>query len=112
MLPGNAPRPRSLTRRLLLRVELKAKCKQFDLIVKQNANLLTAMAKTGGGGGGGGGGGSRGGGSRGGGDGQKQSPTALCPNCNKMVTHKPEDCYSLEANKSKIPAWFKPHKTE
>ena len=29
----------------------------------------------------------------------------------KIVTHKPEDCYSLRANKSKIPAWYKPHRT-
>ena len=28
-----------------------------------------------------------------------------------MVTHKLEDCYSLEANKSKIPHWDKPCKT-
>ena len=74
--------------------------------MKQNANLLTAMAKNGiscgsGGSGSSGGDGGRGGG-RGGG-GQKRSPMALCPNCNKMVTHKLEDCYSLEANKSKIP---------
>jgi hypothetical protein len=83
--------------------------------MKQNADLLTTMAKngdsgSGGGGSGGGGNGGRGG-SRGGG-GRKRSLTALCPNCNKMATHKPEDCYSLEANKSKIPHWYKPHKTE
>ncbi len=42
----------------------------------------------------------------------KRSPMALCPNCNKMVTHKLEDCYSLEANKSKIPLWYKSCKTE
>ena len=59
----------------------------------QNANLLTAMAKNGVSGGGGGGLGGNGGRGRGhGGSGQKRSPMALCPNCNKMVTHKPEDC--------------------
>ncbi len=79
--------------------------------MKQNANLLTAMAKNGvrGGVSGGGGDGGRGGGC--GGGRQKRSPTALFPNCNKMVTHKPEDCYSLKANKSKIPHWYKPRKT-
>jgi hypothetical protein len=86
--------------------------------MKQNANLLRAMIKNGissvggsGGVGGGGGGGDGGDGGRGGGrggGGRKRSPTALCPNCNKMVTHKPEDCYSLEANKLKIPHWYKP----
>ena len=48
-----------------LRAELEAQCKQFDLIMKQNADLLTAMAKnsvSGGGGGDGGRGGGRGGG--------------------------------------------------
>ena len=95
-----------------LRVELEAQRKQFDLIMEQNTNLLMAMAKNGvsGGGGGGGGDGGRGGGH--GGGGRKHSPTALCSNCNKMVTHKPEDCYSLEANKSNIPHWYKPHNTE
>ena len=93
--------------------ELEAQRKQFDLIMKQNANLLTAMAKngvSGGGGGGGGSGGSRGGGRNG--SGQKHSPMALCPTCNKMVTHKLEDCYSLEANKSTITHWYKPRKTK
>jgi hypothetical protein len=96
-----------------LRAELKAQRKQFDLIMKQNAKLLTAMAKNGVSGGGGGGSGGNGGKSGGhGGGGRNCSPTALCPNCNKMVTHKPEDCYSLEANKLKSPHWYKPCKTK
>ena len=78
--------------------------------MKQNADLLTAMAKNGVSGGGSGGNGGKVSGH--GGGGQKRSPMALCPNCNKMVTHKPEDCYSLEANKSKIPHWYKPRKTK
>ena len=98
-----------------LHAELEAQRKQFDLIVKQNADLLTAMVKndvSGGSGGGGGGGGNGGrGGGRGGGE-RKRSLTALYPNCNKMVTHKPEDCYSLKASKSKIPHWYKPRKTK
>ena len=84
----------------LLHGELKAQCKQFDLITKQNAKLLTATAKNSSSGGGCGGGG------------QKCSPTALCPNNNKMVTLKPEDYYSLETTKSKIPTWYKPRKTK
>jgi hypothetical protein len=97
-----------------LHAELEAQRKQFNLIMKQKAYLLTAMTKNGvsGGGGGSGGGSNSGkGGSRGGG-GRKRSPMVLCSNCNKMVTHKPEDCYSLEANKSKIPHWYKPCKTK
>ena len=89
--------------------ELEAQRKQFNLIMKQNADLLTALAKSGVSGGGGGDGGK---GSGRGGGGRRRSPTALCPNRNNMVTHKPEDCYSLEANKSKIPLWYKPPKTE
>jgi hypothetical protein len=49
----------------LLRTELDAQCKQFDLIMKQNSPLLAAMAKGNGGGGGGGSGGSGGSGSGG-----------------------------------------------
>ena len=50
-------------------VWVKAQREQFDLIMKQNTDLLTAMAKNGGGGSGGsgGGGGDRGGGGGGGG---------------------------------------------
>ena len=66
----------------LLCAELQAQRKQFDLIMKQNADLLTAMAKNRGGGGGGGRGGGSGSGSRGccSGGGCKCSPMALCPN--------------------------------
>ncbi len=102
----------------LLRAELEAQRKQFNLIMKQNADLLMAMANNSGGSDGGddGDGGSGGVGGNGedsghGSGGQKCFPTALCPNFNKMATHKSEDCYSLEANKSKIPHWYKPLKT-
>jgi hypothetical protein len=98
-----------------LRMELKAQRKQFDLIMKQNANLLTVMAKnrvSGGGGGGGVAAATAAGAAVAVAADKKRSPTALYPSCNKMVTHKPEDCYSLEANKLKIPLWYKPCKTE
>ena len=55
-----------------LPAELKAQRKQFNLIMKQNADLLTAIAKNGGGGGGGNGDGGRGCGCDGGG--QKTFP--------------------------------------
>jgi hypothetical protein len=58
------PTPDKLDQADLLRTELDAQCKQFNLIMKQNSALLVAMAKgnggSGGGGGGGGGGGSGG----------------------------------------------------
>ena len=92
------PAPAAATNPMaLLGAELEAQHKQFDLIMKQNADLLTAMAKNGGSdGGGSGGSGGRGSGR------QKHSPTALCPNCNKMATHKREDCYSLEEDSSLV----------
>ena len=80
--------------------------------MKQNTNLLTAMANNiRGSNGGDGSDGSNGSNGKRNSGGQKCFPTALCPNCNKMVTHKSRNCYSLEANKSKIPHWYKPLKT-
>ena len=32
----------------------------------------------------------------------------LCPHCNKVVKHKAEDCFELEANKDRRPANWKP----
>jgi uncharacterized membrane protein YgcG len=80
----------------LLRMELDAQRKQFDLIMKQNFALLAAMAKghggggsgSGGGGGGGGGSGSGSGGGSGGGSsnrGRDRGTKANCPNCNNWL---------------------------
>ncbi len=102
----------------LLHMELDAQRKQFDLIMKQNSALLAAMAKGNGGGGGGssGGGGdsgSHGGGGGGGGNKRREQDTkAICPNCNKLVIHTASNCFTLPANKDKIPTWYKPPKLD
>ncbi len=79
------------------------------------------MAKGNGGGGGGsgsssgggGGGGSRGGSGGGGGNKRRDRVTKeICPNCNKLVVHTVSDCFTLPANKDKIPTWFKPPKLD
>jgi hypothetical protein len=95
----------------LLCMELDAQCKRFDLIMKQNSTLLAAMAKENGGGGGDG----SGGGSSSG-DGsircRDQGTKAMCPNCNKLAVHTAADCFTLPANKDKIPTWYKPPKLD
>jgi hypothetical protein len=88
----------------LLRTELDAQRKQFDLIMKKNSTLLAAMAK----GNGGGGGSGIGGGGDGGGGGNRRhdrGTKVMCPNCNKLVIHAAADCFTLPANKDKIPTW-------
>ncbi len=68
-----------------------------------------AQGNGGGSGGGGGGGGSGSGGDSGGGSGNKrhdQGTKAMCPNCNKLVIHAAADCFTLPANKDKIPTWY------
>jgi hypothetical protein len=115
----------------LLRNDLDAQRKQFELVMEQNSKLLMALSKGGGGGGGHGGGGSSGGknnggvanngggtrkgGSGGGGGGRGSGgggnstfrEKKLCPNCNKWVVHFPVECFSLEANKNKHPVGWK-----
>ncbi len=92
----------------------------FHRTHEANSALLAAMAK-GNGGGGGGGGGSGGSGGGGGGDGsggggsnrrRDQGTKAMCPNCNKLVVHAAADCFTLPANKDKIPTWYKPPKLD
>jgi hypothetical protein len=97
-----------------LPIELVAQQKQFKLIMQQNSALLAAMAKgNGGGGGGGGSGGGRSGGGEGGGNKHcDQGTKAICPNCNKLVVHAASDCYTLPANKDKIPSLYKPLKLD
>jgi hypothetical protein len=95
----------------LLRTELDAQCKQFDLIMKQNSALLVVMAKGNGGGGGSGSGGCGSGGSSGNRH-RDQDTKAMCPNCNKLAVHVAADCFMLPANKDKIPTWYKPPKSD
>jgi hypothetical protein len=100
----------------MLRAELNAQRKQFELIMKQNLDLLTNMARNGGGNSGSGGGcGSGGGDNEGGGNGgqrrqggrQKNKDTKICIHCGKMALHAPANCFSLEANKDKKPVNWK-----
>jgi hypothetical protein len=103
------PTPDKLDPADLLHMELDAQCKQFDLIMKPNCALLVAMAKRNSSGGGGGGGIS----GRGGGGNNRhrdQGTKAMCPNCKKLVFHRVADCFTLPANKDKIPTWYKPPK--
>ncbi len=117
----------------LLRNNLDAQRKQFELVMEQYSKLLMALSKGGGGGGGhsgsGSGGGENnggvannggstckgngcgggGGGSCDGGGGGNSTfrEKKLCPNCNKWVVHFPAECFSLEANKNKRPVGWK-----
>ncbi len=109
-----APTPDKPDPENLLRIELDGQQKQFELIMQQNSALLAAMTKGNGGGGGGsdgssgssGCGGSHGGGGGGGGNKCHDRGTkAICPSCNKLVVHVAFNCYTLPANKDKIPTW-------
>jgi hypothetical protein len=105
----NAPTPAPASTPIVdplatLRLELDAQCKQFELLLKQNLDLVTAFAKAGAS-------------PNPGSDatpkqrrtGCKRSRAHLkeCPNCKKMCTHKPDDCYSLPANVDKRPTNYK-----
>ena len=112
----NSPDPMAM-----LRAELEAQRKQYEIVMKQNSDLLTTMAQNGGGSGGGSGGsggsgrGTGDGDNAGGGDGGRRrrggghqnKDAKICPHCGKMAVHAPADCFSLEANKDKKPAHWK-----
>jgi hypothetical protein len=87
-----------------LRLELDAQCKQFELLLKQNLNLVAAFAKMNA--------------SPNPGSGATPKPRHTghkslqahlkeCPNCKKMCTHKSDDCYSLAANADKHPTHYR-----
>jgi hypothetical protein len=112
-----APTPDKLDPADLLCMELDSQRKQFDLIMRTNSALLAAMAKANGGGGGSGGGGNGGSGSSGscGGSSNRRcdrSTKAMCLNCNKLVVHAAADCFTLPANKDRIPTWYNPPKLD
>jgi uncharacterized membrane protein YgcG len=116
-----APTPDKPDPENLLHIELDTQQKQFELVMQQNSALLAAMAKGNGGGGsggggsggsGGGGGGCGGGGGGGGNKRRDQGTKAVFPNCNILVVHAASDCYTLPANKDKIPTWYKPPKSD
>ena len=82
-----------------MRVEMEAQCKQFEVLIKQNSDLVTALTNTvapsnnratpaprsrrp-----------------------QTRDSTGMmeCPHCKKLARHKPENCFSLAANADKRP---------
>jgi hypothetical protein len=72
----------------------------------QNAKLMAALSKGGGGGNGGGSGGGRGKGGSSNNGSRHKTPwkkNKLCPNCKKVVVHDPTECFSFEENKDKHP---------
>ncbi len=87
-----------------LRLDMDAQRKQFELLLKQNLDLLAAFTKA----------------SASPNPGSVATPKPRCtgckrsrahlkecPNCKKMCTHKPDDCYSLAANADKRPTNYK-----
>ncbi len=81
-----------------LRLDMDAQCKQFKLLLKQNLDLVAAFVKANA--------------SPKFGSGATPKPRHTgckhlqahlkeCPDCKKMCTHKPDDCYSLAANADK-----------
>ncbi len=79
---------------------MDAQCKQFKLLLKQNLDLVAAFVKASA--------------NPNSGSGATLKPRHTgceslwahlkeCPNCKKMCTHKPDDCYSLAANVDKRP---------
>ncbi len=87
-----------------LRLEMDAQHKQFKLLLKQSLDLLAAFAKT-----------NTSPNPNSGATpkprctGCKRLPAHLkeCPNCKKMCTYKPDDCYSLAANADKRPTQYR-----
>jgi hypothetical protein len=85
-------------------LEMDTQCKQFELLLKQNLDLVAAFVQTN----------ARPNPSSSATPkprrtGRKHSRTHLkeCPNCKKMCTHKPDDCYSLAANTDKCPTNYR-----
>ncbi len=92
-----------------LHLKMEAQSKQFDLLLKQNLDRVAAFTKasatT----------------NLGSGTTPKSRHTGCkhlwaqlkeCPNCKKMCTHKPADCFSLAANGNKHPTnWKVPSST-
>jgi hypothetical protein len=105
----NAPTPAPASTPIVdplatLCLELNAQRTQFELLLEQNLDLVTAFTQT----------------NARPNPGSSATPkprrtgckrlrTHLkeCPNCKKMCTHKPDDCYSLAANVDKCPTNYR-----
>ncbi len=97
------PVPSAFDPLMRLHTKLAEQCKQVSEVMAQNASLMAALSKGGGGGDGGGGRGKGGRSDRGGWHKNPWKEKKLCPNCNKVVVHDPAECFSLKANKDKCP---------
>jgi hypothetical protein len=103
--PTTTPAPKPVVNPMTnLRLDMDAQCKQFELLLKQNLDLVAAFAKA----------------SASPNPGSVAAPKPRrtgckwswvhlkeCPNCKKMCTHKPYDCYSLAANADKCHTNYK-----
>jgi hypothetical protein len=92
----------------LLQTKLEEQHKQVSEVMAQNASLMAALSKGGGGGDSGGNGCGSGRGEIGSSvhGGRHKTPwkeKKLRPKCNKLVVHDPTECFSLKANKDKCP---------
>jgi hypothetical protein len=87
-----------------LHLDMDGQRKQFELLLKQNLDLVAAFTKASA--------------STNHGSGATPKPKSTghehlqahvkeCPNCKKMCTHKPADCFSLAANADKHPTNWK-----
>ena len=88
-----------------LKVEMEAQRKQFKILMKQNSDLVTALAKsstaapsT-----------NRSATTTRSGRPRTRDSTGLteCPNCKKMARHKPENCFNLATNADKRPTGWR-----
>ncbi len=103
--PTMAPAPTPVVDPMAtLHLNMEAQCKQFELLLKQNLDLVTAFAKASA--------------TTNPSSGTTPKPRCTshkhlwahlkeCPNCKKMCTHKPVDCFSLAANADKCPTNWK-----
>jgi hypothetical protein len=99
------PVPPAFDPLMLLQTKFAEQRKQVSEVMVQNASLMVALSK------GGGGGNSSGGSGRGKSAGsvhgsQHKTPwkeKKICPNCNKVAVHNPPECFSLKANKDNHP---------
>jgi hypothetical protein len=103
--PTTAPAPTPVINPMTtLCLDMDAQCKQFKLLLKQDSGLVAAFTKA----------------SANPNPGSGATPKARrtgrerlqahfkeCPNCKKMCTHKPDDCYSLAVNTDKCPTNYK-----
>jgi hypothetical protein len=108
--PMTAPAPTPVVNPMAtLHLDINAQCKQLELLLKQNLDLVTTFAKvsvnT-----------NPGSGAtpklRRTGCGCSRAHLKECPNCKKMCTHKPANCFYLATNADKHPTnWKVPSST-